>query len=66
MEIDKDYIKGKLPNVQGNVQKNYYFKCKPFVQNDIKTLMISFGPMFYLVKKIAKYGQLKTCIILLW
>ena len=31
VEIEKDYIKGKLPNAQGNVQKNYDLKRKPFV-----------------------------------
>ena len=34
----KDYIKGKLPDAQGNVQKNYDLKHKPFVQNDLKPL----------------------------
>ena len=38
MEIEKDYIKGKLPDAQGNVQKNYDLKRKPFVQNDLKPL----------------------------
>ena len=38
VEIEKDYIKGKLPDSQGNVQKNYDLKCKPFVQNDLKPL----------------------------
>ena len=38
MEIEKDYIEGKLPDVQGNVQKNYDLKCKPFMQNDLKVL----------------------------
>ena len=38
VEIEKDYIKGKLPNAQGNVQKNYDLKHKPFVQNDLKPL----------------------------
>ena len=38
VEIEKDYIKGKLPNAQGNVQKNYDLKRKPFVQNDLKLL----------------------------
>ena len=31
VEIEKDYIKGKLPDAQGNVQKNYDLKRKPFV-----------------------------------
>ena len=30
VEIKKDYIKGKLPDAQGNVQKNYDLKRKPF------------------------------------
>ena len=38
VEIEKDYIKGKLPDAQGNVQKNYDLKHKPFVQNDLKPL----------------------------
>ena len=38
VEIEKDYIKGKLPDAQGNVQKNYDLKRKPFVQNDLKPL----------------------------
>ena len=38
VEIEKNYIKGKLPNAQGNVQKNYNLKRKPFVQNDLKPL----------------------------
>ena len=38
VEIEKDYIKGKLLDVQGNVQKNYNLKCKPFMQNDLKLL----------------------------
>ena len=38
VEIEKDYIKGKLPDAQGNVQKNYSLKRKPFVQNDLKPL----------------------------
>ena len=38
VEIEKDYIKGKLPDAQGNVQKNYNLKCKPFVQNNLKPL----------------------------
>ena len=38
MEIKKDYIKGKLSDAQGNVQKNYDLKHKPFVQNDLKPL----------------------------
>ena len=38
VDIEKDYIKGKLPDAQGNVQKNYDQKRKPFVQNDIKVL----------------------------
>ena len=38
VEIEKDYIKGKLPDAQGNVQKNYDLKRKPFVQNDLKLL----------------------------
>ena len=38
MEIEKDYIKGKLPDAQGNVQKNYDLKRKPFMQNDLKPL----------------------------
>ena len=36
VEIEKEYIKGKLPDAQGNVQKNYNLKRKPFVQNDLK------------------------------
>ena len=31
VEIEKHYIKGKLPDAQGNVQKNYDLKRKPFV-----------------------------------
>ena len=31
MEIEKDYIKGKLPDAQGNVQKNYDLKLKSFM-----------------------------------
>ena len=38
VEIEKDYIKGKLPDAQGNVQNNYDLKRKPFVQNDLKPL----------------------------
>ena len=38
VEIEKDYIKGKLLDAQGNVQKNYDLNCKPFVQNDLKLL----------------------------
>ena len=38
VEIEKDYIKGKLSDAQGNVQKNYDLKYKPFVQNDLKPL----------------------------
>ena len=38
MEIEKDFIKGKLPDAQGNVQKNYDLKRKPCVQNDLKRL----------------------------
>ena len=38
VEIEKDYIKSKLPNAQENVQKNYDLKCKPFLQNDLKLL----------------------------
>ena len=38
IKIEKDYIKGKLPDAQGNVQKNYDLKCKPFVLNDLKSL----------------------------
>ena len=38
VENEKDYIKGKLPDAQGNVQKNYDLKRKPFVQNDLKPL----------------------------
>ena len=38
VEIEKEYIKGKLPDAQGNVQKNYDLKRKPFVQNDLKPL----------------------------
>ena len=38
IEIEKDYIKGKLPDAQGNVQKNYDMKRKPFMQNDLKLL----------------------------
>ena len=38
VEIEKDYIKGKLPDAQGNVQKNYDLKRKPFMQNDLKPL----------------------------
>ena len=38
VEIKKDYIKGKLPDAQGNVQKNYDLKHKPFVQDDLKLL----------------------------
>ena len=40
VKIEKDYIKGKLPDVQGNVQKNYNLKRKPFVQNDLKPLYV--------------------------
>ena len=36
VEIEKEYIKVKLPDAQGNVQKNYDLKRKPFVQNDLK------------------------------
>ena len=38
VEIKKDYIKGKLPDAHGNVQKNYDLKRKSFVQNDLKLL----------------------------
>ena len=38
MEIEKEYIKAKLSDAQGNVQKNYNLKRKPFVQNDLKPL----------------------------
>lgn len=38
VEIEKEYIKGKLPDAQGSVQKNYDLKRKPFVQNDLKPL----------------------------
>ena len=38
VEIEKDYIKGKLPNAQGNVQENYDLKRKLFMQNDLKPL----------------------------
>ena len=38
VEIEKDYIKGKFSNAQGNVQKNYDLKRKLFVQNDLKPL----------------------------
>ena len=38
VEIEKEYIKGKLPDAQGNVQKNYDLKRKLFVQNDLKPL----------------------------
>ena len=38
VKIEKDYIKSKLPDAQGNVQKNYNLKCKPFIQNDLKSL----------------------------
>ena len=38
VEIKKDYIKGNLPDAQGNVQKNYDLKHKPFEQNDLKPL----------------------------
>ena len=38
VEIEKDYIKEKLSDAQGNVQKNYDLKYKPFVQNDLKAL----------------------------
>ena len=38
VEIEKDYIKCKLPDAQGNVQKNYDLKRKPFVQNNLKPL----------------------------
>ena len=38
VEIEKDYIKGKLSDAQGNVEKNYDLKRKPFVQNDLKSL----------------------------
>ena len=38
MEIEKDYIKEKLMNAQGNVYKNYDIKHKHFVQNDVKAL----------------------------
>ena len=30
VDIEKDYIKGKLPDAEGNMQKNYDPKCKPF------------------------------------
>ena len=38
VEIEKEYIKGKLLDAQGNVQKNYDLKHKPFVQNDLNPL----------------------------
>ena len=38
MEIEKNCIKGKLPNTQGNLQKNYDMKREPFTQNDMKAL----------------------------
>ena len=38
VEIEKEYIKDKFPDAQGNVQKNYDLKRKPFVQNDLKLL----------------------------
>ena len=38
VEIEKEYIKGKLLDAQGNVQKNYDLKHKLFVQNDLKPL----------------------------
>ena len=38
VEIEKDYIKGKLLDAQGNVQKNYNLKRKPFVQYNLKPL----------------------------
>ena len=38
VEIEKDYIKGKLPDAQGNVQEDYDLKRKPFIQNDLKPL----------------------------
>ena len=38
VEIEKEYIKGKLPDAQGNVQKNYDLKRKPFLQHDLKAL----------------------------
>ena len=31
VEIEKEYIKGKLLDAQGNVQKNYDLKRKPFM-----------------------------------
>ena len=40
VEIEKDYIKGKLSDAQGNVQKNYDLKLKPFVQNDLKPVVV--------------------------
>ena len=38
LEIEKEYIKENLPDAQGNVQKNYDLKRKPFVHNDLKAL----------------------------
>jgi hypothetical protein len=38
VEIEKEYIKEKLPDAQGNVQKNYDLKRKPFLQHDLKAL----------------------------
>ena len=38
VEIEKDYTKWKPPDAQGNVQKNYDLKCKPFVQNYLNAL----------------------------
>ena len=38
VEIEKQYMKGKLPDAQGNVQTNYDLKRKPFVQHDLKAL----------------------------
>ena len=35
---NEEYIKGKLLDTQGNVQKNYVLKRKSFVQNDLKPL----------------------------
>ena len=38
VEIEKEYIKGKLPYARGNVQKNYDLKRKAIVRNDLKPL----------------------------
>ena len=38
VEIEKEYIKDKLLDAQGIVQKNYDLKRKPFLQNDLKLL----------------------------